>query len=201
MRYSSFKSSAIWSVRSIFDLIQIKIYKPTFMFLESIITCQNSNQLFIFSQDLPDLRIQQSDWLRVFLILSKLKFKIFLLCFMNVYLPALNQVNSSISSWDMTDLRNPQSNQLISFWFLTQELEFFKVWDLCRHKVNMNFPLTPNLEKSNDIFEKKLKKSLFLVILGSFCPFFQIKRIFLKIGKNQKILATVENSKPTDRRT
>ena len=65
----------------------------------------------------------------------------------------------------------------------------------------MNFPLTPNLEKSNDIFEKKLKKSLFLVILGSFCPFFQIKRIFWKIGKNQKILATVENSKPTDRRT
>ena len=61
-------------LKAFFYLNQIKIYKPFFVFLDSITACQKSNLNIIFSYRYKtDLRILQSDWLGEFFTMFNLK--------------------------------------------------------------------------------------------------------------------------------
>ena len=48
MGYTWFKNPGIWSVESIFNHVQLKIFKLGFTFLESLSTCQKSILFIIF---------------------------------------------------------------------------------------------------------------------------------------------------------
>ena len=131
---------------------------------------------------------------KYFLTMPNFKFKKHLLRFLNLYLAAKNQVDWSIFSWDIADLRILQPDCYRAFWLIAQKPEFSQIWDLCKQKTNnLNFHLTPNPEKSNNtIFGKSLKTFLF----GHFWAFlspFQKKFFSLFSGKERK------NTKETER--
>ena len=111
---------------------------------------------------------------KYFLTMPNFKFKKHLLRFLNLYLAAKNQVDWSIFSWDIADLRILQPDCYRAFWLIAQKPEFSQIWDLCKQKTNnLNFHLTPNPEKSNNtIFGKSLKTFLF----GHFWAFFPLFR-------------------------
>ena len=126
----------------------------------------------ILLTDIADLRILQSDWMKVFLAMSNLKFTNHLLSFLNLYLQTKNQVDSSIFSC-RADLRILQSDWLRAFWFITQEQKFSQTWDLFRLKTNnVNFCVKPNPKKR--LFWKNLKNTYFW-------PFWAH---FTRLGKN-----------------
>ena len=63
-----------------------------------------------------------------------------------------NQLNSSVLSWGIVDLRVLQSHLLKAFWLITQAPEFPQIWGSCKHKDNKrNFHLTRNSEKSKAV--------------------------------------------------
>ena len=69
---------------------------------------------------------------------------------LDLYLHGKNQVDSSIFSEDIVDLRSLPSNWLKTFWLILQEPELSQVWHLSKRKANnMNCRLTLNSDKSN----------------------------------------------------
>ena len=58
---------------------------------------------------------------------------------------------SGFCSRYIVDLKVLQSDWLRAFLHISQELDFFHVWDLCKNTAkNINFPYRPNSEKIND---------------------------------------------------
>ena len=60
-----------------------------------------------------------------------------------------------------------------SIWSISQEPEFWQVWDLCKNAVNIKFLYRTNSEKINDSISSKLKKPCIWLIFGA-------KKIFLE---------------------
>ena len=56
-RQSWFKNSAIWLAENLFDLIKLKISKPTFAFLQSVTACKNHTDWHYCFWDIADSRI------------------------------------------------------------------------------------------------------------------------------------------------
>ena len=132
-----------------------------------------------FFWDIVDLRILQPDWLGTFLA----KFTNYLLCFLNLYLHAKNEVDAIIIPWNIADLRILQSDWIRAFCVITQELEFPQKRNLCRLRAyKMNFHLTPDPEnsRSRQLFWET-SKTLIFSHLGPIEHFWKKKRIFLKI--------------------
>lgn len=113
-----------------------------------------------FFWDIVDLRILQPDWLGTFLA----KFTNYLLCFLNLYLHAKNEVDAIIIPWNIADLRILQSDWIRAFCVITQELEFPQKRNLCRLRAyKMNFHLTPDPEnsRSRQLFWETSKTLIF----------------------------------------
>ena len=59
-----------------------------------------------------------------------------LLIYVNLYQHAKNQAISLIYSGDMVDQKILQFDWLRTFWPISQEQNFFQIWDLCRNTAN-----------------------------------------------------------------
>ena len=70
---------------------------------------------------------------------------------MNLHQQAKSQAFSSLSSSDVVDLKILQSDWPRAFWYISQELDFSQVWDLCKNTANnINFPYKLYSEKINN---------------------------------------------------
>ena len=73
-----------------------------------------------------------------------------LLISMNLYQHTKNHAILSFCSRDICDLKIIQSDWPKAFWAISQELHFFRIWDLCRSVANtINFYYTLNSKKIN----------------------------------------------------
>ena len=69
---------------------------------------------------------------------------------MNLHQYAKNQAFSLFCSRDIVNLKILQSDWLKVFWPISQEPEFFQVWDLSKNTANIiKFLYSPNSEKIN----------------------------------------------------
>ena len=60
---------------------------------------------------------------------------------MNLHQHAKSQAFSSLCSSDVVDLKILQSDWPRAFWYISQELDFSQIWDLCKNTANnINFP-------------------------------------------------------------
>ena len=71
-----------------------------------------------------------------------------LLIFVNLYQHAKNADVSSICSGEIVDFKILQSDWLITFWQISQELKFSQIWNLCENTANnIKFPYRTNSVK------------------------------------------------------
>ena len=83
----------------------------------------------------------------------------------------------SICSWDIVDLKILQSDWPRGFWPVSQELDFFQVWNLHRNPANnIHLDYRPNSKKLITKFSNILKKPYFLAHF----PIFGAKIFFPK---------------------
>ena len=124
-----------------------------------------------------------------------------LLIYVNLYQHAKNQVISLICSGDMVDQKILQSDQLRTFWPISQEPEFSQIWDLCRNTTNnINFHYrTSSVKISYKIFQY-IQKILFLAHFCPISPIFEAKIFFLENPAATQNLIWVSSIMPKFRR-
>ena len=118
---------------TIFVCAHPKIIKSTFSFPELVPACKKKLIPFVHSLDIVNFKVQRPDWPHPFLILLNQKNSSQLLIFVNLYQHAKSEVDSSICSGEMVDLKILQSDSQKHFDLYLRNKIFPNIGSIQKH--------------------------------------------------------------------